>query len=96
MRGPFAKRARACFRYASRVSAEFAKAGARGITIISGSGDGGVEGAQPRACPGGKFVPTFPCASPFETCVGGTPSESRTHNLLIHALLPARPTRARR
>jgi len=40
--------------------------------IISGSGDGGVEGAQPRACPGGKYVPTFPCASPYETCVGGT------------------------
>ena len=58
--------------YARRVSAEFAKAGTRGITIISGSGDGGVEGAQPRKCPGGKFVPTFPCASPFETCVGGT------------------------
>ena len=38
--------------YAARVSVEFAKAGARGITIISGSGDGGVEGAQPRSCPG--------------------------------------------
>lgn len=58
--------------YAKRVSVEFAKAGLRGITLISGSGDGGVEGAQPRKCPNGTFVPTFPCSSPFETCVGGT------------------------
>jgi len=60
------------YSYAARVSQEFMRAGVRGITLISGSGDGGVEGAQPRKCPGGRYVPTFPCASPYETCVGGT------------------------
>lgn len=71
--------------YVERASQEFMKAGVRGITILSGSGDGGVEGVQAHnnsggrpqcPCPGGKFVATFPCTSPYETCVGATTLEA--------------------
>jgi len=60
------------FDYAVRVNAEFVKAGARGISLLSASGDGGVAGSQTSPCPGGKFIPTFPAASPYITAVGGT------------------------
>lgn len=56
--------------YAVRVNAEFKKAGARGISIMFASGDGGVSGSQPGECT--KFIPTFPAASPWVTAVGGT------------------------
>lgn len=57
--------------YAKRMNVEFQKAGARGITIIDSSGDGGVSGTQPdNFCK--KFQPTFPSSSPFVTAVGGT------------------------
>ena len=57
--------------FARRVNVELQKAGARGITIIDSSGDGGVGGTQPdNSC--ATFQPTFPAASPFVTAVGGT------------------------
>ena len=56
--------------FASRVNVELQKAGARGITIIDSSGDGGVGGTQPdNSCK--TFQPTFPAASPYVTAVGG-------------------------
>ena len=57
--------------YAQRVSIELQKAGVRGISIISSSGDGGVGGTQPNnKCK--HFLPTFPASSPYATAVGGT------------------------
>lgn len=45
--------------------------GARGISVLEASGDGGVEGTNMRlVCT--KFIPTFPSASPYVTAVGGT------------------------
>lgn len=58
--------------YAQRVNVELQKAGARGLSIIESSGDGGVAGIQPESyCPGG-FMATFPATSPYVTSVGST------------------------
>jgi tripeptidyl-peptidase-1 len=56
--------------YAETVSTEFVKLGARRVSLLFSSGDGGVAGSQPSACT--KFIPTFPAASPYVTAVGGT------------------------
>ena len=53
--------------YAVRVSTEFMKAGARGISLLFASGDSGVGDAT-----SGPFLPTFPADSPWITAVGGT------------------------
>ena len=58
--------------YATRCNTEFAKLGARGVSLLVSSGDGGVAGSQTSPCPGGVFIPNFPAASPFVTAVGGT------------------------
>lgn len=50
------------------------QAGARGITVMSSSGDGGVSGSQPQGC--SKFIPTFPAALPWITAIGGTTGTS--------------------
>ena len=55
--------------YADRCNTEFAKAGARGVSLLFSSGDGGVGGGR-RGCI--AFVPTWPAASPFVTAVGAT------------------------
>jgi len=52
--------------YAHRLSAEFMKAGARGISILFASGDSGAN------CYRDKFIPDFPAGSPYVTSVGGT------------------------
>lgn len=62
------------YEYAQRVNAEFQKLGARGISIMFSSGDGGVAGGQSSPCQDGKFIPTFPAGSPWVTAVGGTAS----------------------
>lgn len=64
------------FPYAQRVNTEFQKAGARGISIMFSSGDGGVAGGQPTECT--KFIPTFPAGSPYVTAVGGTTGSPET------------------
>jgi len=51
---------------ATRLNAEFQKAGVRGISLLFAAGD---EGAN---CKGGKFVPEGPGSSPYVTAVGGT------------------------
>lgn len=56
--------------YARRVSVEFQKAGARGISLLVASGDFGVGGNTNAQCT--EFLPTFPASSPFITGVGGT------------------------
>lgn len=44
--------------------------GARGVSILFASGDGGVSGSQSQSC--SSFVPTFPSGCPFLTSVGAT------------------------
>ncbi|KAF8488535.1 family S53 protease-like protein [Gautieria morchelliformis] len=44
--------------------------GARGVSVLFSSGDGGVSGSQPTTCT--TFVPTFPSGCPFLTSVGAT------------------------
>ena len=44
--------------------------GARGVSILFASGDGGVAGGRPASCT--TFVPTFPSGCPFVTSVGAT------------------------
>ncbi|EKM58698.1 uncharacterized protein PHACADRAFT_207484 [Phanerochaete carnosa HHB-10118-sp] len=48
----------------------YAQLGARGVSILFASGDGGVSGGQPQSC--SKFIPTFPAGCPFITSVGAT------------------------
>jgi len=52
--------------YAHRISAEFMKAGARGVSILFASGDSGAN------CYRDTFIPDFPAGSPYVTSVGGT------------------------
>ncbi|KAI2464274.1 DHS-like NAD/FAD-binding domain-containing protein [Annulohypoxylon bovei var. microspora] len=64
--------------YATRVCDLFAVLAARGVTILSGSGDGGASGIGQNQCysnDGQKrkmFLPTFPASCPYVTSVGAT------------------------
>jgi len=58
--------------YADRITAEFVKGGARGISFLFASGDSGAAAVQGEACPGGRFAPKWPAGSPWVTAVGGT------------------------
>lgn len=69
--------------YATRVNAEFQKAGVRGISILFASGDGGVSGGQHEQCT--KFVATYPAGSPWVTAVGGT-TLSKTSTEVVASL----------
>jgi len=57
--------------YATRINAEFMKAGARGISLLFASGDSGAAGDN-HGCKNGQFVPQWPAPSPYVTAVGGT------------------------
>ncbi|KAJ7809894.1 subtilisin-like protein [Mycena olivaceomarginata] len=51
--------------------------GARGISVLFGSGDGGVRGSHdnssiPGFCESNIFIPVFPASCPYVTAVGGT------------------------
>ncbi|PIL33248.1 hypothetical protein GSI_04698 [Ganoderma sinense ZZ0214-1] len=48
----------------------YAQLGARGVSILFASGDGGVSGSQSNSC--SNFVPTFPSGCPYLTSVGAT------------------------
>lgn len=58
--------------YARRVSVELQKAGARGLSMLVATGDGGVGGNTDQRCNGKPFIATFPASSPYITAVGGT------------------------
>ena len=67
--------------FARRVCKGFAQLGARGISVLFGSGDSGVGGVhestddQCRSNDGKnttQFLPCFPASCPFVTTVGGT------------------------
>ncbi|TDL17184.1 family S53 protease [Rickenella mellea] len=55
---------------AKKVCNAYAQLGARGVSILFASGDGGVSGSQTQSCT--TFVPTFPSGCPFMTSVGAT------------------------
>lgn len=48
--------------------------GARGISVINASGDGGVRGNHDslNQCTSNTFIPVFPGSCPFVTAVGST------------------------
>lgn len=64
--------------YAVRVCKEFAQLGARGVSLLVSSGDGGVGGEDADACVtnDGKntttFLPAFPAGCPYVTTIGAT------------------------
>lgn len=62
--------------YASRVCAEFAQLGARGISLIFAAGDEGVGASGYCYSNDGKntptFLPAFPASCPYVTTVGAT------------------------
>ncbi|EED77904.1 family S53 protease-like protein [Postia placenta Mad-698-R] len=51
-----------------------AQLGARGVSVLFASGDGGVSGSQAAQCT--DFVPTFPSGCPYLTSVGATTGNS--------------------
>ncbi|KUL92256.1 hypothetical protein ZTR_02563 [Talaromyces verruculosus] len=56
---------------ANSICNAFAQLGARGVSVIVASGDGGVAGSRPsNSCT--AFVPTFPASCPYVTTVGAT------------------------
>lgn len=65
------------YSYAHVVCSQFAQLSARGVSIIFGSGDGGVGGVQPggscisNANNQTAFIPLFPSSCPYVTSVGG-------------------------
>lgn len=68
--------------YAQRVCADLAQLGARGVTLLFSSGDGGVGDGDSNPATQQcftndglnttKFIPGFPASCPFVTAVGGT------------------------
>ncbi|KZT68037.1 tripeptidyl peptidase A [Daedalea quercina L-15889] len=69
------------YSYATRVCAGFAQLGARGVSVVFGSGDGGVgaydsdtgtDGCLSNSGDVTMFVPGFPAACPYITSVGAT------------------------
>jgi len=58
--------------YVARVNAQFLKIGARGVSLISASGDSGANGRTDPACSENHLNPPYPAASPYITSVGGT------------------------
>ncbi|KAK0214424.1 family S53 protease-like protein [Armillaria fumosa] len=61
---------------ATRLCNAYAALGARGVSILFASGDGGVSGSRPKDCT--AFVPTFPAACPYITSVGATQGVTET------------------
>ncbi|QRW10121.1 tripeptidyl-peptidase I [Ceratobasidium sp. AG-Ba] len=61
--------------YATRVCNDFATLGARGVSILFSSGDGGVGSGTCKTNDGSnrtRFQPIFPASCPYVTAVGGT------------------------
>ncbi|KAE9385768.1 family S53 protease [Gymnopus androsaceus JB14] len=60
----------------SQLCDAYMTAGARGVSILFASGDGGVSGSQSASCT--TFVPTFPSGCQFLTSVGATQDVAET------------------
>ncbi|KIK66625.1 hypothetical protein GYMLUDRAFT_37782 [Collybiopsis luxurians FD-317 M1] len=64
---------------ANQLCNAFMAAGARGVSVLFASGDGGVSGGHTQNCT--TFVPTFPSGCPFVTSVGATTGVNETSAL---------------
>jgi subtilase family serine protease len=58
------------------VNALFAKAGARGVTLLGASGDSGAHGRTDPGCTDPHTRADYPSASPYVTSVGATEIEN--------------------
>lgn len=58
----------------SKICNTYSALGARGISVINASGDGGVRGNHDSLsqCTSNTFIPVFPASCPFVTAVGST------------------------
>jgi tripeptidyl-peptidase-1 len=58
----------------SKICNGYMALGARGISVINASGDGGVRGNHDSLsqCPNNTFIAVFPASCPFVTAVGST------------------------
>ncbi|KAJ6493176.1 family S53 protease-like protein [Mycena sanguinolenta] len=58
----------------SKICNGYMALGARGISVLAASGDGGVRGNHddPSVCDDNDFMPVFPASCPFVTAVGST------------------------
>ncbi|KAJ7473640.1 subtilisin-like protein [Mycena galericulata] len=62
---------------AKKICDSYMALGARGISVLFASGDGGVRGSQdnssiPGFCESNVFIPVFPASCPYVTAVGAT------------------------
>ncbi|EIN11974.1 subtilisin-like protein [Punctularia strigosozonata HHB-11173 SS5] len=60
---------------ATKICNGYMALGARGVSVIHASGDGGVRGNHDglnTTCPSDMFIPVFPASCPFVTAVGAT------------------------
>ena len=64
--------------FAATADTGFMALGARGVSVLGSSGDGGVSGSQSGPCPGGVFIPTYPASSPYVLSVGATVNNPET------------------
>jgi len=67
--------------YVARVNTEFQKIGARGISLISASGDSGANGRTDPDCSIPALRASFPGSSPYITAVGATQVNNPVFNL---------------
>ncbi|KAJ7164232.1 subtilisin-like protein, partial [Mycena filopes] len=57
---------------ATKICDGYAALGARGVSVVFASGDGGVRGAHGSGCTNNTFLATFPASCPYVTSVGST------------------------
>jgi len=67
--------------YVNAVNAQFAKIAARGLTLMSASGDSGANGRTDPDCTVSQLRPAFPGSSPWVTTVGATQINNPVNNL---------------
>lgn len=64
--------------FVAATNALYAKIGARGISLISASGDSGAHGRTDPGCTDKHTRPDYPASSPYVTAVGGTELQGGT------------------
>jgi subtilase family serine protease len=67
--------------YVNAVNAQFAKIAARGIALVSATGDSGANGRTDPDCSTAQLRPAFPGSSPYVTAVGATQINNPVNNL---------------
>jgi subtilase family serine protease len=71
--------------FVAATNALYAKIGARGISMLSASGDSGAHGRTDPGCTDAKTRPDYPAASPYITAVGATELQGGTTNSAFKA-----------